>query len=190
MRRRLVLGIITALILVAGAAAALFIVFPAGADTAEGAVLDHIDERADANSARVLADREWGEGRLVLAGYARSGERRLGVAFATEGRRGWHVGAYTDRLVQPTDVVIGSLVVARSEGGKGQPAWSAAAGELGDPRIEKVEIRWASGDTSSADRTNDAYLVVQRGSTTALDARYVTDDGTEIAKVPIEEPES
>jgi hypothetical protein len=58
-------------------------------------------------------------------------------------------------------------------------------GELGDPRIDRVEIAWSNGEKTLGSRTGSAYLVMQRGTTTANTARYLAKDGIEIAKVPI-----
>lgn len=157
-----------------------------GAVSAEEAVLQRIRPNADVGTAQVLATQSWGEGKLVLAGYRHGPQRRLAIAFAGKQGDGWTVAVYTEKTVRLTDVGVGSLLVASFEGGEGQPAWSVAAGELADPRIARVEIKWASGQTSSALRKRNAYLAVQEGTTTPLEARYLAKDGTEIAPVPVE----
>lgn len=186
MRRRLVLivgGVLAAL--VGLAVVFLFVVMPAGASTSTGAVIEHLAERGDRGSTKVLTQRDWGDGQLILAGYERRGVRRLGLAFAVETFRGWRVASYTDEPVEPDDVVVGSLLVASSAGGKGQPPWSAAIGELLDARIDRVEVKWSSGATSFGPRVNDSYLVVEKGRSVALEARFLSKESDEIAKVPI-----
>lgn len=172
---------------VAIAAVALVVVLflrPGGADSPSEALADRIGERAD-EAPRILVNREWGEGRLVLASYDTGDDHQLALAFAIQ-QTGWRLAAYTEESVKPDDVGVGSLLVTSHEGGTGQPAWSVAAGELSDDRIERVEIRWASGSVTSAPRTNDAYLVLSPGTTTPLEARYLGRAGIEIARVPIE----
>jgi hypothetical protein len=185
-RRRAVVGAAVALAIVAAAVLYLFVVSPAGAGSAQEAVTKRIGDRADRNSTRVLVKRDWGDGQLVLAGFSRRAERRLALAFAIERGRGWHVVAYTERTAMVSDVVVGSLLVASSSGGSGQPAWSAAVGELNDPRVKTVEVSWMSDGTSSAERTNDSYLVVHRGRVSPRAARYLDGERTEIASVPID----
>ncbi|MEX0873814.1 MAG: hypothetical protein WD646_12110 [Actinomycetota bacterium] len=180
---RIALG---AALLVAIALVLLFVVFPSGSSSVDAAMLDRVSERADESSAKVLAQQDWGDGRLVVAGYDRRGERRLAIAFVQDALRGWRVRGYTEELVELHDVVVGSLVIATSEGGSSQPAWSVAVGELEDPRIQRIEVRWASGDTSTASRSGDAYLSAEEGETEATVIRYLAEDGTEIARVPIE----
>ncbi len=186
MRRRARLVVLGVVVLIALAAVLLFVVFPSGAGSVEEAAVERVSERADNGSARALARMEWGGGELVLIGYDREGERRLAIAYIQDALRGWRVRAYTEEAVEPNDVVVGSLVVAKSAGGGGAPSWSVAAGQLEDPRIQRIEVRWASGGTSTADRAEDSYLVTQEGETDALQIRYLTEDGTEIATVPVE----
>jgi hypothetical protein len=174
-------------VLVAAAVVFLFVIAPAGSDTAQAATLDYVSDRADDGTAKVLTQQDWGDGQLVLVAYDRRGVRRLGLTFAAEQMRGWRVRSYTEESVEPDDVVVGSLLIASSEGGDGQPAWSAAVGELTDSRIDRVEIQWGNGDKSLGPRVDAAYLVVQRGSTTAKQARYLTEGGAEIAAVPIDQ---
>src|SRR5581483_11579031 len=133
----------------------------------------------------VLAKQDWGSGQFVLVGYDKNGERKLGLAFVAHGPRGWKVGSYTEETTDKTDIVIGSLLLASSEGGAGQPAWSAAVGELGDPRVARVEVTWSNGESSVGTRAGDAYIVTEKGTTTATSARYLSKTGVEIAKVPI-----
>jgi hypothetical protein len=186
MSRRTVLTTLSVVaVVVIASVVLLFVVAPAGAGSASGATLDHVAERSDRDSAEVLASRDWGEGELVLVGYDRDGVRRLGLAFASEALRGWRVDSYTEEPVEPDDVVVGSLLVASSSGGGGQPAWSAAVGELLDKRVDRVEIVWRDEEESVGPRTGDAYLVVRRGQTRARKARFLSDEGAEIATVPI-----
>ncbi|HYZ92496.1 MAG TPA: hypothetical protein VFA34_08890 [Actinomycetota bacterium] len=163
----------------------VFFVLPGGSDSASAAILDRVTQTADNDTAKLLIDREWGDGRLLLASFEKGAESRLALGFAIERGRGWRLAAYTEERAERRDVVVGSLLVASSEGGTGQPPWSAAAGELRGTNIHRVIIRWASGETSSAFAKDNAYLVVQRGTTTPLEARYLAKDGNEIAKVPI-----
>jgi hypothetical protein len=182
-----------AVVLVAGAViivlalVALFVWFPAGTSSSDAAVLDRIDNMTPGAgaTATVLAKKDWGKGQLVLVGYTRHADRKLGLAFVTHGPRGWRLGSYTEETAAKTDIVIGSLLVASSEGGSGQPAWSAAVGELTDTRIARVEVTWSNGQTSVGTTVDKAYLVTETGTTTAKSARYISKDGTEIAKVPI-----
>jgi hypothetical protein len=184
-RRGVVIGLSAVTVVVAAALVFLFIIAPSGGSSATQAALDHLEGRADRGSAEVLARRDHGEGELVLLGYDRQGVRRLGLAFASKQLRGWRVQSYTEEPVEPDDVVVGSLLVASSQGGSGQPAWSAAVGELLDRRIERVQVTWANGTRTVGARTGDAYLVVESARTRALEARYLDEDGTEIAKVPV-----
>ena len=174
-------------VLVLVGAGVLFVALPPGADSASAAAVEHVEERSDRGSAKVLTQQDWGEGQLVLVAYERRGVKRLALAFASDELRGWRVTSYTEETAEPDDVVVGSLLIASSDGGDGQPAWSAAVGQLIDDRIDRVEIKWASGESSLAPRVSDAYLVVQKGKTTAREARYLAKDGAEIAKVPVEQ---
>jgi hypothetical protein len=181
---RKVLLIVTAAVIAVIAAGAVFFVLGRGSGDAEEAVVEHVEERG--SGARVLAQQDWGDGQLVLVGYDRRGVRRLGLAFAAKGLLGWKVGSYTEETVEPDDVVVGSLLIASSEGGDGQPAWTAAVGELTDTRIERVEVTWASGK-SVGPRNGEAYMVVERGNTTATEVRYLAENGQEIARVPVDQ---
>jgi hypothetical protein len=177
------LGLVT--LVVAAALVFLFIVAPSGGSSATQAALDRVAGKADRGSAKVLAQRDHGDGELVLVGYDRGGVRRLGLAFTSKQLRGWRVQSYTEEPVEPDDVVVGSLLVASSPGGSGQPPWSAAVGELLDRRIDRVQVTWANGTRSIGARTGDAYLVVEDAKTRAVEARYLDDKGAEIAKVPV-----
>lgn len=171
---------------VVGAAAVLmFVVFPSGSDSASAAMLAHVEDRADDGSARVLVEQEWGDGQLVLARYETGGTTQIGLGFAAESTRGWRITSYTEQPADPDDVAVGSLLVAQSPGGSGQPPWSAAVGELSDGRIDRVEVIWSDGQTTSGSRSNDAYLVVTEGDADPQTTRYLTADDTEIAKVPV-----
>lgn len=161
------------------------VVFPAGAASADAAVLEQIDPMAEDGTARVLLEEPWGDGELVLVRYENEGQRRLGLGFAIEAFRGWRVAAYTEEDADTDDVAVGSLLVASSAGGEGQPPWAAALGELSDARISEVQIEWTDGESSSAPVRDEAYLVVREGSPQPETARFLTDDGTEIAAVPI-----
>lgn len=187
MRRKLVWIIGGGVLAVAAIVAVIVLVIaPGGAASPSAAILERISDDPGGDAPKVLVDREWGEGRFVLASYGGSDEHRLALGFAVEQAGGWRLAAYTEETVKSTDVVVASLLVASSEGGTGQPPWSAAAGEISDDRVVRVEIRWASGAVTSAPRTNGAYLVLDEGTTTPLEARYLAKNGTEIAKVPIE----
>lgn len=167
------------------AAVLLLVVFPGGAGTATDALIEHVADEADPGSAEVLASQDWGDGHLVLVAFNRSGERVLGLGFVSRDLRGWRVSAYTQEAVEPDDVVVGSLLVASSEGGSGQPPWSAAVGELLDGRVDRVEIAWESGQSTIGPRVGNAYLVTHEGETTATEALYLSEEGTEIARVPV-----
>lgn len=176
----------TAAALLAAAAVWFFVISPSGGASPQEAVVGHVADRSDAGTGEVLTQQDWGDGQLVLVGYESRGVERLGLAFVSESLFGWRVGAYTEETVEPDDVGVGSMLIASSEGGSGQPAWTAAVGKLTDPRVERVEVTWASSDTSIGPRTNDSYLVVQPGATTATEARFLAEGGTEIARFPIE----
>lgn len=184
-RSKVVIGLTSLTVVVALALVFLFIVAPSGGSSATDAALDYVGGRADRGSATVLARRDHGSGELVLVGYDHRGVRRLGLAFTSKQLRGWRIQSYTEEPVEPDDVVVGSLLVASSPGGSGQPAWSAAVGELLDKRIDRVQITWSNGTRSIGARTGDAYLVVEGARTRAVEARFLDDDGTEIAKVPV-----
>lgn len=164
----------------------VFVAIPGGAPSANQAILERLEERGDPDTPRVLVNHGWGEGRLILGAYRRGEDLRLALGFVIERGRGWQLAGYTEETVTSRDVGVGSLLVASSEGGDGQPPWSVAAGHLVDQRVQEVEISWASGDVSSSSRKNNAYLVIQEGTTVPLEARYLSGDGVEIAKVPIE----
>jgi hypothetical protein len=187
MRRRLWWIVGAAVVVLAAVSFLTAIVFLAsGASSADAAMLDRVGERADVGHPKVHLSRKWGEGRFVVASYSSVEGRRLALGFVLEQRRGWRVIAYTEEAARDKDVGVGSLLVASSDGGTGQPPWSAAAGVISDNDVIKVEIRWASGEVTSAIRHNGAYLVLERGTTTPLEARFLAKDGSEVAKVPIE----
>ncbi len=187
LRKALLVG--ATVVVVALVAGVAIFVLPSRSDSASDATIDHVSGRGAGGSAKVLAQRDWGEGSLVLVGYESEGVRRLGLAFASKGIRGWRVGSYTEEPIEPDDVVVGSLLVASSAGsGSAEPAWSAAMGELIDSRIDRVEVGWATGEKALAPRTGEAYLVVQKGRTKVLEVRYLADDGSEVAKVPVSDP--
>jgi hypothetical protein len=185
LRRRWWIFLVAAAV-AAAAVVLLFVVFPAGAGTPEVAMLDQVEEKADSGTAKVLIEEPWGDGELVVARYEADGERRLAIAFVIEKGRGWRVTSYTEQHAETDDVAVGSLLVAQSPGGSGQPEWSAVVGELSDSRIERVEVKWKNGDKEAKNRRNDSYLVVREGSTEPETARFLTEDGTEIAQVPVE----
>jgi len=167
------------------AALLLFVVFPSGASTGVAAATDKLAARADQGTVRVLITQPWGGGQLILVRFDHRGQRMLRLAFVSHAVRGWRTGGVTEKRAEITDVAIGSLLVARSPGGKGQPPWSVAAGELGDPRIQRIDVRWATGPTTTGGRQNDSYFVVQRGTGRPVSIRYATKNGTEIATVPV-----
>lgn len=136
---------------------------------------------------RVLIQRSWGDGRLIVTGESpKDGVRTVALAFAVDFGRGWHVYDRAQRVAGLADVTVGSLLLATSPGGAGQPSWSAAFGELGDDRIRRIEIIWADGQKTTADREGSAYMIVRRGERKATLARYISADGMEVAQVPIE----
>jgi len=186
MSRRLLLIIGASVAAVAALAAVyVFVIAPGGEDSAQAAALEHVADRADGQSAKVLTQHDWGDGQLILLGYDRRGVRRLGIAFAAKSFRGWKVSSYTEETVEPDDVKVGSLLIASSDGGGGQPPWTAAVGELLDSRIDRVDVKWSTGDNNIGPRVGEAYMVVERGNTTAEEVRYLADNGEEIARVPV-----
>jgi hypothetical protein len=172
-------------VLVVVAALLFFVVFPAGASTAVTAAAEKVQARADTGTVKVLITRKWGGGELVLMRFDRHGVRMLRLAFASHGTRGWRAAGATEKRADLTDVAVGSLLVARSPGGKGQPPWSVAAGELGDKRIEHIEVRWSGAPATDGSRENDSYLVVRRGTAQVTSVRFSSKDSTEIATVPV-----
>ncbi|MGH2670542.1 MAG: hypothetical protein ACRDH5_15750, partial [bacterium] len=125
MRRRLiwiigagVLAVIAAVLVV------VFLVLPNGASSANAAILERLETRADAETPRVLNNQDWGDGRLVLAAYRTGKELTLALGFVIEEGGGWQLAGYTEENVKSNDVGVGSLLVASSEGGPGQPPWS------------------------------------------------------------------
>lgn len=171
--------------LIAAAVVLAFVVFPSGADTPLRAATSDLQSKADQDTVRILVTQRWGEGEMVLARFDRRGRRMLRLAFASKGTRGWRRAGATEKRADLTDVAVGSMLVARSAGGKGQPEWSAAAGELGDRRIQRIEIRWTTGKVTTGVRRNDSYLIVEGGSLAVASVRFLTANGTEIATVPV-----
>ena len=170
-------------VLVAVIALLLFVVFPSGQNTAVAAATSKL--RADTGTVRVLVSQRWGGGELVLVRFDRAGKRMLRLVYAAHGTRGWRATGTTTQRADITDVAVGSLLVARSSGGSGQPAWSVAAGELGDPRIEAIQVKWTTGQTTTGRRENDSYLVIERGTMQVASVRFTSKDGSEIATVPV-----
>lgn len=183
--RRLAIWTAVVVIALVAVGAVLFVLFPAGQDTAVDAALAEVRSREGARDAAVLAERAWGEGTLVLVGSGGRTDRRLALVFAIERSRGYRAASYTSERADTSDVKVGSLLLATSAGGSGQPAWSAAYGELADDRITRTEIVWRDDGKTSADREGLAYLVVREGEVEAATARYLDEDGTEIAAVPV-----
>lgn len=164
----------------------VLVVHPAGARDAGTAALQAASDDAEPGSAEVLAEQPWGDGVLVLVGFTGpDGARHLGLAFVIDHGRGFRLGTWTSNRAELSDVRVGSLLLASSEGGKGQPPWTAAYGELGEDRITTVLVRWRAGDTTRTHRVGDAYLVVREGKAMAEIVRYLGKDDTEIAKVPV-----
>ena len=174
---------ISLFVLILVVALLLFVVFPSGRSTAVAAATSKLT--ADSGTVRVLITQKWGNGELVLIRFDKKGDRMLRLVYATHGKRGWRAAGTTDQRADITDVAVGSLLVARSAGGKGQPPWSVAAGELGDPRIQGTQVRWSSGSTTTGARQDDSYLVVRQGTFNVVSVRYASKDGTEIATVPV-----
>ena len=164
----------------------LVVVFPAGASTAVSAATSDLPSKADPGTVRVLVTQRWGTGEMVLVRFDRRGRRMLRLAFVSKATRGWRRAGTTDKRADLTDVAVGSMLVATSRGGKGQPPWSAASGELGDERIQRIQIRWTDGKTTTGLRRNDSYLVVEGGSLTVGSVRFLSGAGTEIATVPVQ----
>jgi hypothetical protein len=174
---------ITLIVLIVVVGVLVLVAFPSGKSTPVEAATSGV--KADTGTVRVLVTRTWGDGELVLVRFDRSGKRVLRLVYAAKGARGWRAAGATNQRADITDVAVGSLLVARSNGGKGQPPWSVAAGELGDPRIASVQVRWSTSQTTTGARQNDSYLVVERGSMGVSSVRYVAKDGTEVATVPV-----
>jgi len=187
MRRRLVWIIGAGIVVLAAVFVFVaLVVVSSGAPTADAAMLEKVRERSEDADVKVVASRRWGEGRFIVATYPTENGSRVALGFALEQRRGWRITAYTEETAQPKDVGVGSLLVASSDGGTGQPPWSVATGILSDGNIARVEIRWASGEVTAARQRDSAYLVIESGTTTPLEARFLAKDGSEIAKVPID----
>lgn len=184
--RRALLWVGVAAIAVIAAVAVFFVLQPSGEDTAAAAALAEVSDREDGGSPAVLVEREWGEGTLVLVGFGSAADRQLALVFTIDRGRGYRAASYTAERADPKDVVVGSLLVSNSQGGNGQPAWSAAYGELSDDRIVKVEVSWQEGEPATGEREGGAYLVVREGATDAVAARFFDKDGTEVATVPVD----
>ncbi len=169
------------------AAALVAVVQPPGKSTPALAVMADLEDRVAADSARIVADQVWGEGRLLLVSFDDAAERRfLSLAFAIDMGRGWRVAGSRTNEVDLTDVAVGALLVGSSVGGPGQPPWSAVYGKVGDDRIVAVEVEWEDGERTGMEITGEAaYLLVREGSHRAVNVRYSDQEGAEIALVPV-----
>jgi hypothetical protein len=176
--------VLGAALVLAIAAGAVLLLRPAGRSTPEAAA------RAAAGSptgrVEVIASRTWGQGRLIVTGFHTARDaRRLGLAFTIDRGRGWRVAGYTEEQAATSDVGVGSLLVAASPGGAGQPSWSAAYGELSAGDAAVVEVEWADGTTTRGTPRNGAYLVVRQGEVQAKEVRYLRTDRSVLARVPV-----
>lgn len=137
----------------------------------------------------VLIDKPWGDGLLVLVA---SGDavrtRRLSLSFVIDDGRGWRVVKRAVQTADRSDVSVGSLLLATSTGGPGQPAWSAAFGELGVDGIQSVEITWNDATSTRDVRVGGSYLVVRTGAHSGISVRYLDAAGGELAVVPVDVP--
>lgn len=173
-------------LLVALGAGAVIIGAPAGLPDPEAVALNAASADARPGSTEILIRDDWGDGRLLVLGFeGPEGARHLAIAFVIDHGRGWRLGGYTEQRAEADDVRVGSLLVASAEGGKGQPAWTAAFGELSDDRITRVEVAWTGGTTTSATLRGRAYLALRPDETTVETVRYLGEDGAEIATVPV-----
>lgn len=173
-------------LLVALGAGSVIVGAPAGLPDPEAVALNATADDARPGSVEPLLGEDWGEGRLLVLRFeGPDGDRRLAIAFVIDHGRGWRLGGYTQQRAEVSDVRVGSLLVASSEGGKGQPPWTAAFGELSDDRVARVEIAWTGGTTTTATLRDRAYLAVRPDETTVEAVRYLAEDGAEIATVPV-----
>lgn len=171
-----------------GLAAALVAVLqPPGKPTPARAVMADLDDGIASDTARIVADQLWGEGRLLLVCFDDAAERRfLSLAFTIDKGRGWRVAGSRTNEVDLTDVAVGALLVGSSDGGPGQPPWSAVYGKVGDDRIVSVEVEWEDGERTGQQLTPErAYLLVREDAHRAVSVRYLDGEGTEIALVPV-----
>lgn len=159
---------------------------PRGAADPAAAVRLHLREAAKDGTVRVLTATAWGAGRLVLSRFSDEREQlTLSLAFAIDQGRGWRVAASTRTVVTTSDVQVASLVVSSAPGGKGQPSWSAAYGEVSREGIAHVEVQWVDGTPTRAPVAEGAYLAVGAGRRKASLVRYLSGTGDEVAKVPV-----
>lgn len=164
------------------AAIGVLVLRPSGADEAVAAAFARVADEDEEAEPELLLEREWGEGRFVLLGYD-ADERTLGLAFAIDRGRGWRIAGWTSQPSDLEDVSVGSMLIASSSGGDGQPPWVAVFGELGDDRIVRVEVEWSEGEPTAADREGDAYFVVRPDGVEPTFVRYLDADDEEVAKV-------
>ena len=179
-------GALIVAVVVVSVAATVIVTRPVGTRDAEAAVIGELEDRAASGTTEIVDQRAWGQGRLVVGGWLdTSGARYLGLTFVIDRGRGWIVAGSTSDEVTSGDVGVGSLLVASSPGGAGQPAWSAAYGELSDDRVERVEVTWADDTMTSDDRSGDGYLIARTGVVDAREVRYLDAEGAEVARVPV-----
>ena len=180
--------IVAGVVVLALVAIGLLVFRPSGADEPAEAAFERVADEAEEAEPVLILEREWGEGRLVLVGYNATDpddtERMLGLAFAIDRGRGWRVAGWTSQASDLEDVKVGSLLVANSTGGAGQPPWVAVFGELGDDRIVQVEVEWSEGEPTAAQREGDAYFVVRPDGVEPTFVRYLDAEDEELAKVP------
>lgn len=173
-------------LLVALGAGGVILGAPAGLPDPEAVAVNAAADDARPGSAEILLGEDWGDGRLLALRFEGSDDdRRLGIAFAIDHGRGWRLGGYTQQRAELSDVGVGSLLVATSDGGEGQPPWTAAFGELSDDRVARVEVAWTGGTTTTATLRGRAYLALRPDETTVDTVRYLAEDSSVIATVPV-----
>lgn len=187
-RRSAVLVVATAL-LVGLVGLAVVAGRPLGASDPREAASRYESEQHPDATVTVLLDQPWGQGRHVLIRTRRDQRTYLSVSVVSDHGRGWRVTRRAIEQSDPSDVVVGSLLLASSEGDEEHPPWTAVFGELADPGIGRVEVVWSDGTTSAATASSPAYLVVASGLREAVEVRFQGPDGAEVARVPVSEPE-
>lgn len=182
--------VIVAIASLAVAGAAIFAVAqrpPVYPDAKTAAVQASLDAQESMPS--VLIDQPWGKGTFVVIG---SGDpvtvRRLSLSFVAPQRGGFKVVKRASQTAARTDVTVGSLLLASSPGAEGQPAWSAAFGEIVDPAIATISVMWGDGTATQAPKNSTSYLVVRAGVHAAISVRYLDASGAERAVVPVDAP--
>lgn len=182
---------VAAAVVLTGVAVFVLIGKPAGRNTPELAALAAVQDEARPGTFEVILTRAWGQGRFVMLSFDTAQGGHLALVFTIDQGRGWRAARLSAQRAETSDVKghagdVGSLLVADSVGGKGQPAWSAVFGRLADDRVTRVDVRWRGGEITGADRTSGAYLVLRQGRIDPELVRFASADGETIAEVDVD----